>query len=725
MLAERAGQLARVGPKQVLATMISPFDAAWLELANLDSTGAVRRLPPPGERNAHRVDGNGHAAHLRHGAWVYFAFMVLPAIVAADYLRIGTPMRVELDLTAAGLLVDDKAFAHHFGVSWGRYAEEFATDRVEVDALPLTVIKPIAAAAAFYLAAGALPELSVTGLAGQRFLVLTAGVLGQLPDPLRRAAGSVSGHPAPDGAIAVPSARLLPGWPLLYLRADLPLTPDRVALAKMGPTARELAGRIRAMLAQDPGELHWWHPMLSLLDGELGEAPDQRPPGGTLFEYVLRELDRSGDFLALFNAVDQAHHFGTRLALLRYSLPTVYGSHPRVVALMQALSRARLDSMRNSYLTDGDGAILLDRKYAVLAGEVFGDVDSTYIFSSKLRQLKPAKAAALRDALLAERISLMAAVTTGSVTADYDTEAFAKESLARAVKLVGIGEDDFTKVKVERSMKLVRVERRDIDSLPSFHISYAFVDRIDGGAWAQTGQVWEKESGDFEAKLIEWALVRAGEFYQAMFLGIVIVGGIAFAIEAGLVAALVDLAGGATAVAVSITISEVIYLIRVALGNAELTLGGFLMAALDGYLALLGFKLGALVGRWVAVRIGTATVRRVVAGWIAERLLVGVVGGAASSAIELFAHDLINLATGDGGWSGAGKYIRAMGLGRAGRGAGRIHRAAGAARHGRRRSIGAHLGGRTGRQGEGRRLRSRRLLHRAGRLVVEPAIGPG
>ncbi len=51
----------------------------------------------------------------------------------------------------------------------------------------------------------------------------------------------------------------------------------------------------------------------------------------------------------------------------------------------------------------------------------------------------------------------MAAVTTGSVTADYDTEAFAKESLARAVKLVGIGEDDFTKVKVERSMKLVRV----------------------------------------------------------------------------------------------------------------------------------------------------------------------------------------------------------------------------------------------------------------------------
>ena len=290
-------------------------------------------------------------------------------------------------------------------------------------------------------------------------------------------------------------------------------------------------------------------------------------------------------------------------------------------------------------------------------------MDPTYIFSSKMQQLKPAKAAALRDALLAERISLMGAITTGAVTADYDTEAFARESLARAVKAVGIDEDDFTKVKVERSMKLTRVERRDIDSLPSFHISYVFVDRIDGGPWAQSGQVWEKESGDFEAKLIEWALVRAGEFYQAMFLGIVIVGGIAFAVEAGLVSALVQLAGGATAVAVSITISEVIYLIRVALGSAELSLGGFLMAALDGYLMLLGFRLGALVGRWVALRIGTATVRRVVAGWIAERLLVGVVGGAASSAIELFAHDLINVATGEGGWSGAGKYIRAMGLG--------------------------------------------------------------
>ena len=174
MLSERAAQLARVGPKQVLATMISPFDAAWRELSNLDTTGAVGRLPPPGLRNAHRVDGNGRDAHLRHGAWVYFAFMVLPRIIAADYLRAGLPVSVELSLTAAALLVDERAFAHHFGVAWSRYADEFAGDLVTVDVLPLTVTKPIAAAAAFYLAAGTLPEVTVAGLAGQRFLILTA-----------------------------------------------------------------------------------------------------------------------------------------------------------------------------------------------------------------------------------------------------------------------------------------------------------------------------------------------------------------------------------------------------------------------------------------------------------------------------------------------------------------------------------------------------------------------
>src|SRR5262249_16812625 len=142
-------------------------------------------------------------------------------------------------------------------------------------------------------------------------------------------------------------------------------------------------------------------------------------------------------------------------------------------------------------------------------------------------------------------------------------------------------------------------------------------------------------------------------------IGVSIIAVLVVAWELGVIAALVEIAGGAANVVVSIGISELIYICTA----QHYTLQGFLMAALDGYLMALGFRGGALVGRAVAGRIGTESIRRVMVGWIAERLITGTVGGAGSAALVTFSHDLINIFLGRGGFSSPGDYVRHMALG--------------------------------------------------------------
>ncbi|MFE5587278.1 hypothetical protein, partial [Kitasatospora sp. NPDC056531] len=125
----------------------------------------------------------------------------------------------------------------------------------------------------------------------------------------------------------------------------------------------------------------------------------------------------------------------------------------------------------------------------------------------------------------------------------------------------------------------------------------------------------------------------------------------------------VSLGGGTGAVVTGIAVSELVYLFRVIFGDATLTLGGILMAALDGYLLSVGFRFGGVPGRWAAEALGTATLRETVAGWAAQALIRGSVGGATSAGLTTFAHDVVNVATGEGSWSGIDTYVANMALG--------------------------------------------------------------
>ena len=420
-------------------------------------------------------------------------------------------------------------------------------------------------------------------------------------------------------------------------------------------------------LAGDTGAREWQYQMHGLLHDALGEAPEVRPPGGTLFEHTLRELERTGDLVRLFDTADDTGYWPLRILLYQHAAATTYASHPRVVLLRTTLSQQREAGWKNLYQVGGAGAgwVDLDRdpEQRVRVGTALGDVAGIYITTRTEKQLRPEKAQALAKALADQGQTLVMSVGCGQDAREYSEEAFARGVLARAAQAAGITDDDFTTVKIERSMCLAEVVATTANGLPSFAVRFCFVDRVPDGEWRPVGREITKPAGDFEAILIQWATGRAGEVYEAFGIGISIVGGIAFAFEAGLVAGLVELAGGGATVGVSITISEVIYIIRVVLKKEDWSLRGFLLAALDGYINALTFRLGGIAGRWTATSLGTASLRRVIAGWVAERLVTGAVGGASSSVLELFANNIVDIVAGTGGWSGLAVYARNAGLG--------------------------------------------------------------
>lgn len=676
----RASELAKIGPRQILADAVSPFDSAWVRLAAMDDSGQVAAtIPRPGTHNARRVEGMGQDAVVSHGAWVLFASMVLPGVAVEDVLDVTGLTKVSVSMPEAGFLVDHEQFRHRWGMEWERFAEEFRTEDVPVLAVGARVKRRTLAQAVYYLATVALDERRAPAPAGavvpserdvlhsEAILVLDPEAIATLPSALARHAGMIAVPPAPSGVRAAPGVWLEPGWPVLFTQMDVPFGADRIAAAMMGPRAREIAVGLRVLLAQDRGEISWVFKVWGLLDeANAGGPPASRPSGGTLVEHVLAELYRTGEVVALVDAIDSTGYFGLRARLLEISLPTRFADHPRIARLHAELAHAREITLQNIYLPDDAGGTILMRRdptWRWSVGGVLGDTRSMYVVEREMKTVKEAKAAAFKAALLTHRIAVMADVASGKLPRDLDDEAFAREVLARALTEVPIGKDDVEDVTEQRSIQLLGVTRRDLGGLPSYDLQLQFVERIGKAAWAPVGHEFIEVSGEFEARLIYWELGKAGEFYQTFGLVVTAVGLVAIAWEAGLIAILVDAAGGATAVAISIGVAELVYLIRVATGHAELSLRGFLVAALEGYLMALGFRFGTLAGKFVATSIGKATLRRLIAGWIAERLVAGVVGGAISAGLEKFAHDVVAIATGEGSWSGIGDYVKAMKFG--------------------------------------------------------------
>jgi hypothetical protein len=686
-LTARAGELSRVGGHRVLAWAATPFDRHRERLAGLDEQGVVRAaIPSLHDRNAHRLQATpasddaaagGGGITVSHGGWVLYTFMTLPKIELTDVLTLGPTLRRDLPLRDAAFLVDADAFRAATAITWPRYAEEFPDDPVPLWAQAATVRRRLPRAAAILLLDRAAAARADTGgrpgvpgrQAVSSLFPLTSAQLARFPAQLRGTLDSWSDD-ATRRIDAPPEDHLEAGQRIAYVLGWIRLDPDRIGQAAYGPMARMLARRIVGMLERDPRDLSWRTAMGSVF-WEASTPLTQRPPGGTLFEYVLAELERQGRLTAFFTAVDASADGHLRYQLMLLCLATRYADHPLAARLRQDLSARALTAGRHTMVAGGEGVgeIWLDHDPSrkVRVGQVFGDKNDVYITTKDLKRLKSAKAQALRDAIAAEERAMAHDLFAGLLHGEYDGEGFARQALAQALPKVGLTKDDFEKVSIQRSMRLRRVVLTTAGQLPQYRVEIEFVERIEGSAaqWLATGGSVEESADDFGARLIYWELGRAGEFYTTAAIAISVVGLALVAWEAGLVAILVDAAGGTTAVLVSIGVSELGYLYRVIRHQAELTLRGVLEAALDGYLMALSFRWAGGLGRWGARAIGTRTANRVVAGWFTERIIVGAVGGGTSAVLERFAHESIGAALGEGSLSGIGDYLRTLGLGAA------------------------------------------------------------
>ncbi|MFF0750511.1 hypothetical protein [Streptomyces sp. NPDC004267] len=631
-----AGARIEQGRRTEPAWALTGSEQALHRLVEADEDGTlaarVRGVPP------------GHAL---------FAFMQLPRVELSDVAVAGPGLSLTMTVREAGFCVDPEVFARAVGVPWSRYAEEFADDPVTVWTQP-AVLRPASTLggadedtrreALFLLFDRHAGSGSPRHEPAARLFVADGGTLHDVPETVRRQTDWPPGEA---------------GVRVLYCRADLDLAPERLGAAIFRPVARQLAAALVAKLADpDFGDL---------LDHVLDEAaPHARGRFGSLFGHVLAELERQGKLGEFFDAADATGRFALRLNLLTQCEATPYARHERVRALRSALTEERRATTVNAYTVGGAGvgAIQLyrDPDSTVVAGGLLGDTDFLYTKRTEVMRAKPGRAEALRDELIAQRQQLAADLLAGRETGTYTEGEFGAEAIRRAARAAHITADDFEKVDVEFGIRLLEVLPAEHSGLPSYDVKFEFVSRTAGRgeSWGRAAGPIVEGVGEFEARLVQWRLGRAGDAYRIVGIAVLAIGGLALAWEAGIVALLIQLGGGGTAVGIGIGLSEAAYLIKVILGKEEASLGGFAMAAVDGYLGAVGFRVGAGIGGWAGGRIGTATLRARVTAWITTKLVTGAVGGAATAGLETLAHDVVDVALQDGRWSGIDTYVRRM-----------------------------------------------------------------
>lgn len=685
----RARELLGGRSGRTMMSGLTVSDAQVSQLATFDTAGEIARLPLLRATNARRVSGNGGSTTLLRRARVVWAGMEVPEIAPATLLEAGPASTLRVPLREATHTVDTAAFEARYGFPWQLVLDEAGTRAIRVDVLPLRARRDVAELAADYAGRTLLADAGLP--APEPGIVIDAWVAYPTTPGVPRAVADVVGSwgatlpalPAPTSAVRA-SARRRPAGAVAQVRAGalvvaaavhVPLDAETLGAAQLRPRGPRLAAEVRALLDRESRDLTWRAELDAFFDRRLGAAPETRPPGGTAWEYALDDLIASGDLARVIAVVERTRGGDTLVNLLAHCRATRHATRPEVVALFERLTQRWLRARRNTYRAgDGTAAGTVDidndvdqrLTVGVPGRDVLGRVSSAFVTERTEKELTPAAMDRFRAALEQERQALVARLATGADAREISSEAFLREVVANACERAHLGDDDFTDVTIQTSLRLVGVDETPMHGLPMWTVQLVRVERREGDtAWTTVGEPFSRSADEFEAALVYMRLGKAGEFYRALAVGITVVGGIAFALEAGVVAALVAAAGGAKMVLASMAISVLIYLVRVVFFDARLSVEGFLMAALEGYLGALGFRAGALLAAPIGRAIGGATVRRVWTGIVLEKLTVGVVGGSASALLTRFARDVVEVAIHDGHMSGWRTYVREMGIGAA------------------------------------------------------------
>jgi hypothetical protein len=672
ILRDRAMQLGHLRANQTIAFAAAPGESHRQNLISIDLDGVVTREISDLTTNARLFTiSTAGAISMQPGCFVLFAWMIVPLVTLADRADVSAPDRRDVTLASVQELFGLNAFRAHFGI-------EMSALLAELPMLPATlVIIP-------FLTKQRTPWVTMQRLmtdyvegyeqqngyrAGDLFL-LNQSTLDRFPNTIRDAVlpySDATTRALPESATGGDFWEA--NWRAAAVYAITAPTEVQVQTALYHPVARQAAAWVLRQMDLDPNELAWPFRMDGALVSAFGGIPR------IAFELFLAELEDRGKLLAFFDAIFARRHSTLIYHVMNYARSTRYATHARVVELYRWINERRRQQGDHEYhIAEQEIWLRRNPGRRVRVGDIIADVDSIYSVEETKKELKPERREPFRLAIQEQSRILVGQIERGENAAIYDAEGFMAEVFGRAAAAIHLTNDDFNDLHFERTFRLLGLEQRIEESIEYVYVTYDIAERVNGGLWTivqnsrttlrdDLGQGVLGEKG-FELTLWFWGFNKAAVVVQAFAIGVSIIAVVAVAWEVGIVAALVEAAGGTTVVLTSIAFSELIYLARVIFGDAHFSFEGLLMAAVEGYLFALGFRGAGLIGRGLARGIGTTTLRRLLLGWAVERLAVGTIGGAASAFLITFTQDTINIILGrQSGYRSIEAYVTGMAWG--------------------------------------------------------------
>ena len=670
-LAARARELNRVDAAREDGVWIVTFvEEARQRLIQIDHDHLVEGATPNLSGNGRYWNNFNGERYVLAGAQVVFTMMKLPIVTLETYARLDSPFDLTVPYRDLEFLVNQEGFRSFLNVSWPAFIAAMGDQTTSLRVTPVEVTAQVPGMTLAQLTEGRdLPQLS--GPIARRirqFRILNQETMDALPSSVRSA---VAPH-TNSATLAQPSdARWGPwqiGWRGAQFSAPFELTPDQQFSVNNRARAVTAAEGLIDLLGRYPGDsmqqIVWWGDLDRLIEAHFGIASE----GGvrTLFDLTMADLEaREGGrwFTALLDRIasqrgDASMHFMQAAMVSRD-----YARDRRISQIRADYNQHTRDVLGIAYFPGVAMWLHKDSDQRVALNGVVADAWGDYVSRAKVQVLHEARRVEFDAALERAGNQLLDDVVTGRVSRDFTQEEFANEAINRAAAAIHLTNDDFEKATQLTSLRITAIEATNDRGIEAYRITFNLVQKIeDEGSWADLPDTTRQlMAWDFEFLLSGWQLGRMGERFETFGLVISGIAIIAVAWEAGIIAALVEAGGGALPVLSSIAISEIIYVAT----TRHRTIEGYVMAAIDGYIMALTFRGGGIAGRAIALRIGRATMPRIVGGWIAERLTVGVVGGALGGGAVVFAHGIAEVLLHQGAFPNLGDFARGMEMGAA------------------------------------------------------------
>jgi hypothetical protein len=661
IIAARAGELSKLRANETIVWGYSTQERDRLRLSTVDRDGAVlSKTPNMWQQNTWRVSGEYEESTLYPGAWLLFVRTTLPDISLMSLGFLFDELEFKLTYRDVSFLIHEESFQRIFKVQWKDFLSELGGEPATLKVLPFEVMKRVHYTTLRYLLDAEVANRVSSEAAyfgGLNFL--NRSTIDQLPAAARNAAADASN---PD-TLALDDGKREGHWEVPWAGAVIytVMQPSgyEIEVAQYRPAARVLAQEFIASLSQEL-DYHWGYRTLSFMHRNFGWR------GFKEFEYFLEQLDEAGQFSTFFRLCEAMDIFELLQMATVLAAGTKYALRDDVVRGSKTLNQRQTAALQHAYDVERQQVLIHHDEDARLGvGQVFGDAWSPFIITKEIQQIKEAKRAQLEKAVEEEGQAAFKRFLMGEDLRELTQEQLMEEIIKKAVEKVGFTEDDVETVDLERSVRLLEIKDSWDEGFRRFYVTWEFVERIEGSTGWQSvpGTKRTTKEAELEEMLVFWSIASSYEVWKYFTIGITAVGLIFVAAELGVIAALIKLGGGAWVVGTAVTVSVLIYMGRVIFTDAEWSIEGFLTAALDGYLFVLGFRFGGLVGRAIAKKIGYNTVEATVRGWLVERLAVGAIGGASSGFLTTFSHGAIRVMTGKGDWPTLGEYVTNMGIG--------------------------------------------------------------